>query len=315
MNTRPQSTADAARRVRPKAPASAKKLTNGAHKAKSNGLAAHGKPAAAKSPASKSSAVRTKTSSAVARKAPTSSAVRKRRSSPPPPNNAQDNEMKETIAFRLSSDENNLLDRRKKEDGIEVSLTLRSLLITHLLIGHDRIVSATFIGGYKATYNDKSDTWSIADKDGEVLHKSLDRDEALIRVRVDRPGRRRHRLDDQGVQDQGVPPLARRAHRAHQVQGDQRHDVLRGAAALPDNPARQEGGAPAGGRLQARLPHLSGRRRQRMVHREGRDAHRLQADTWRCHARCRQAVAGRRRHRLRGVKATATLGWRLTSQR
>jgi len=181
MNTRPQSTADAARRVRPKAPASAKKLTNGAHKAKTNGLAAHGKPAAAKSPASKSSAVRTKTSSTVVRRAPASSAVRKRRSSPPPPSSAQDNEMKETIAFRLSSDENDLLDRRKKEDGIEVSLTLRSLLITHLLIGHERIVSATFIGGYKATNNDESDKWSIADKDGEVLHKSLERDEALIR--------------------------------------------------------------------------------------------------------------------------------------
>lgn len=182
MNTRPQSHADAARRVRPKAPPSAKKLANGAHKAKANGSAAHGKSAAAKSSATraKPSAVRTKTPSNAARKAPTSSAVRKLRSSPPA-SNAQDNEMKETIAFRLSSDENDLLDRRKNDLGIEVSLTLRSLLITHLLIGHERIVSATFIGGYKAAASDKTDKWFIADKEGEQLHKNIDRDEALIR--------------------------------------------------------------------------------------------------------------------------------------
>jgi len=89
--------------------------------------------------------------------------------------------MKETIAFRLSVDENDLLDQRKKEDGVDVSLTLRSLLITHLLIGHERLVSATFIGGYKAASNDKADTWSITDKDGEQLHKNIDRDEAIIR--------------------------------------------------------------------------------------------------------------------------------------
>ena len=104
--------------------------------------------------------------------------------------------MKETIAFRLSVDENDLLDRRKAEDGIEVSLTLRSLLITHLLIGHERIVSATFIGGYKAAISDKADTdenedasngepkpdrWSITDDEGEQLHKNIDRDEAIIR--------------------------------------------------------------------------------------------------------------------------------------
>ena len=166
MNTKPHShRADAARRTRPKAKTAA---TNGAaHKSKGNGLATHAQgKSSTKSP-------KTRGKNATVHKLP-------RRIPAAPPSVPVADEKEKTIAFRLSTEESDLLDRRAKE-GHEVSESLRSLLITHLLIGQERITSVTFIGGFRASKNRTNDKWTIVDKDNEVLHRDLDRDDAIIR--------------------------------------------------------------------------------------------------------------------------------------
>lgn len=170
MNTKPHShRADAARRTRPKT--KAKAATNGAHKSKTNGLAAH---APGKSSTTKSAKTRAK--SATVHKLPR----RPGKIPPAPPSVPVNDEKEKTIAFRLSTEESELLDRRAKE-GYEVSSDLRSLLITHQLIGQERIISVTFIGGFRASKNRTNEKWNIVDKDGEILHRDLDRDDAIIR--------------------------------------------------------------------------------------------------------------------------------------
>jgi hypothetical protein len=88
--------------------------------------------------------------------------------------NVMSSEMKGAIAFRLSKADDNLLKAKQKEMKDEKghkasrSLVVRSMLVTHMLIGNDGISAVKFIGNYRAYQEDGE--WRVVNKDDETLH-------------------------------------------------------------------------------------------------------------------------------------------------
>jgi hypothetical protein len=83
-----------------------------------------------------------------------------------------------TIAFRLGADEHDLL---APAGNGQLSNELRSLLVTHLLIGRKQITDVTFHGGYRAERSGVGSTWRVVDKGGSILLSDVGRDEAIVR--------------------------------------------------------------------------------------------------------------------------------------
>jgi len=96
------------------------------------------------------------------------------------PGSVEPDEMEKAISFRLSLKEHSAL-KREGRCSTTLSRTLRSMLVTHLLVGRERITSATFQGGFRATRSGATRTWRVVDDHDKILLGGLDRDSALLR--------------------------------------------------------------------------------------------------------------------------------------
>ena len=90
-------------------------------------------------------------------------------------------ELKRTIAFRLSFKEERALTAYVRQVGNK-SLAMRSMLITHVLIAQDRLVQASFLGGFVAKESPNVPGQWCVEANGQLAVDDLPKADAIMRA-------------------------------------------------------------------------------------------------------------------------------------